>query len=821
MTAPHVEQEHPEVQPSPQQAWRALSAEAQRAEVGAIIRYRRTTNYLAAAQLYLKANFLLEEPLKPEHIKDRLLGHWGTCPGINLVYAHLNHLILRYDCDLFLVTGPGHGAPANLANLYLEGTLQDYYPALTLDRAGLGRFIKRFSWPGGFPSHLYPGVPGTIHEGGELGYALATAFGAAMDNPDVIVACIVGDGEAETGPTATAWQSYKFLDPAESGAVLPILHLNSYKISEPTIYGSMSNEELWALFTGYGYQPCLVEGDDLDARLAEALDRAYQEIRRIQQAARAGRRIAKPQWPVLLLRSPKGWTGVKEWHGEPIEGSFRSHQVPLFDAKTDSESRHLLEAWLRSYHPEELFDAEGRPRQEILAQCPTGERRMGSNPHTFGGRLRRPLDRPDINDYQILLPTAAAGRVQRGTNDASSMEQVALYLRDVIERNPSTFRLVSPDELESNKLGAVFEATHRDYQWPVGPHDTYIGPENGRVLEILSEHTCQGWLEGYLLTGRHGLFPSYEAFLPIVSSMMDQFAKFLEVSYQFPWRLPVSSLNYLQTSTLWRQEHNGFSHQNPGFINAILNKKAQIMRVYLPPDANCLISTMDHCLRSTNYVNLVIANKHQMPQWLSMPEAIAHCRAGASIWSWASTDEGVNPDVVLVGIGDNLMLEVMAAADILLSELPELRVRVVNVTDLLVLEKDSDHPHGLDDEMFEALFTHDRPVIVNFHGYPSAAKHLLFGRHTPTRFFIHGYQEEGTTTTPFDMTVRNGTSRFHVMIEAIRLAAVSNPKVAVRASERVHHYEYVLADFHRFIEEHGKDPDEIAHWRWSHERQDR
>jgi len=790
--------------------------QAHGAELDAIARYRRVTNYLAAAQIYLKSNVLLAEPLKPEHIKDRLLGHWGTSPGINLVYAHLNHLIMRYDLDMFLVTGPGHGAPANLANLYLENTLHDYYPELTLDRAGVEKFVRRFSWPGGFPSHLYPGVPGTIHEGGELGYALATAFGAAMDNPDLIVACIVGDGEAETGPTATAWHCYKFLDPAESGAVLPVLHLNGYKIANPTIYGTMSDEELLALFTGYGYQVIFVEGDDLDASLYGAMDWAYHEIRRIQQAARSGQPIEKPRWPVILMRSPKGMSGVKEMDGEPIEGSYRSHQVPIPDPKTNPEHLRLLEGWLRSYHIEELFDEQGSPKPEILEQCPKGDLRMGSNPHTFGGRIRRDLDLPDIFEYAVRVEQVAASEAGPEKNSlVSGPEMLARYLSDVILRNLRTFRIFSPDELESNKLTAVLDVTKRDYQWPVPPHNEKITSHDGRVLEILSEHTLQAWLQGYLLTGRYGLFPSYEAFLNIVVSMMDQFSKFLKMSGEFPWRLPVASLNYLETSTLWRQEHNGFSHQSPGLINDILNRKAQVSRVYLPPDANCLISTVDHCLRSKDYVNLVIANKPPMPQWLSMEDAIAHCRAGASVWQWASIDDGVNPDVVLVGIGDNPTLEVMAAAHILRNEMPELRVRVVNVTDLFILEKETAHPHGLDSEMFEALFTPDIPVIVNFHGYPSAVKQLLFGRDHIRRFHINGYQEEGTTTTPFDMNVRNGTDRYHLIMQAIRLAAARNPHVAVRASARVHHYEYVLLAFRRYIDENGVDPEEISNWQWS------
>jgi xylulose-5-phosphate/fructose-6-phosphate phosphoketolase len=774
-------------------------------------RYLRVTNYLAAAQIYLKDNFLLEEPLRPEHIKDRLLGHWGTSPGINLIYAHLNYLITRYDLNMLLVTGPGHGATANLANLYLEGTLQEFYPELTLDRAGLGNFIKRFSWPGGFPSHLYPGVPGTIHEGGELGYALATAFGAAMDNPDLIVACIVGDGEAETGPTAAAWHSYKYLDPAKSGAVLPIVHVNGYKIANPTIYGAMSNEELQHLFTGYGYQVRFVEGEDVSADLYYAMDWAYHEIHHIQQAARLDQPITNPLWPVILLRTPKGMTGIKAINGKPIENSHRSHQVPAGEAKTNPEHLRLIEEWFRSYHIEELFDEQGRPIEEILEQCPKGKRRMGSNPHTFGGRIRQDLDQPNLFDFEVT----AQGSSPRGML-VSNTAQAGTYLKEVIRRNPHTFRIFSPDELESNKLSAVLDVTERCFQWASDAYEQNDPVhQSSQVLEILSEHTLQGWLQGYLLTGRYGLFPSYEAFLNIVVSMMDQYSKFLKMSQDLPWRLPVPSLNYLETSTLWRQEHNGFSHQSPGFINDVLNRKAKVSRVYLPPDANCLLYTVHYCLRSKQYVNLIIANKQPMPQWLSMEEAVAHCRAGASVWQWASTDDGVDPDVVLVGIGDSPTLEVMAAAHILRNEMPELRVRVVNVTDLMVLEKDTVHPHGLDTAMFEAMFTVDRPVIINFHGYPSAVKQLLFGRHHNGRFHINGYQEEGTTTTPFDMNVLNKTSRYDLIIQAIYLAAKHNPRVAARASERVHHYEHILTNFRNYIQEHGVDPEEISGWKWS------
>lgn len=776
----------------------------QEAEV--LARYQRAANYLAAAQIYLQDNVLLRERLQPSHIKERLLGHWGTCPGINMIYAHLNRLIVRHDLDMFLITGPGHGAPANLANLYLEGSLQQFYPALTHDENGLEHFIQRFSWPGGFPSHLYPGIPGTIHEGGELGYALATAFGAVMDNPDLIVACIVGDGEAETGATAAAWHSYKFLNPAESGAVLPILHLNGYKISNPTIYGTMSHAELSQLFTGYGYKARIIQAEQGDAQLAEAMDEAYHDIRVIQYAARTGHPFVQPVWPLLILRSPKGWTGIKHLSGKPIEGSYRSHQVPAIDLKTNPDSLQAVENWLRSYRPEELFDEQGRPFPEILALCPQGERRMGSNTHTFGGRVRSDLDLPDLYDY------ALAGRHEVSSN----IEPAANYLKELVIRNPHTFRIFCPDELESNLLGAVLEATSRNYQWPASPHDSTIKAEGGRVSEVLNEHLCQAWLQGYVLTGRHGLFPSYEAFLGIVSSMMDQYAKFLKMSGEFSWRLAVASLNYLQTSTLWRQEHNGFSHQNPGFINTMLNKKPEVSRIYLPADANCVLYTLDQCLRDTNTINLLIAEKRSYPQWLSMPEAIAHCRAGASVWRWASTDDGIDPDVVLAGIGDNPTLEVMAAAQILHTDLPQLRIRVVNVVDLFALTPDTEHPRGMDSEVFEGLFTQHKPVIINFHGYPSAIKQLLFGRPNVERFHVNGYREEGTTTTPFDMQVCNETDRYHLVMQATRLAAIAsgNQYVAVRMSERLSHYQSLLTEHRRFIRQYGKDPDDIALWRW-------
>ncbi len=790
--------------------------EVQRAELERLERYFRLVNYIAASQLYLKDNFLLEQPLEAHHIKERLLGHWGTTPGINLIYAHLNRLIRSYNLNMLLVTGPGHGAPANLANLFLEGSLEKFYPELTVDKRGLENLIKRFSWPGGFPSHLYPGLPGTIHEGGELGYALATAYGSVMDNPDLITACIIGDGEAETGPTATAWHSHKFIDPAESGMVLPILHANGYKISNPTLFGTMDDDELTYLFTGYGYQVRIIQDTDLHADIFASFDWAYREIIGIQKAAREGNPIKKPQWPMLILRSLKGWTGIKELDGLPIEGSFRAHQVPVTDVRTNKEHLKLVENWLRSYKIEELLDENQRPNQDLLDACPKGDRRMGSNPHTFGGDMYKALELPNIFDYEVQPGIKGKGDLSdRGANRTGNVGELGNYLRDMIRDNPFNFRIFSPDELQSNRLGAVFEVTKRDYQWPIKSVDGPISSHGGRVCEILSEHTCQGWLQGYLLTGRHGMFPSYEAFLAIAATMMEQYAKFLKFSREVEWRKTVASLNYLETSTLWRQEHNGFSHQSPGFINTLLNKKANIARIYLPPDANCLISTFDHVLESKGYINLVVAGKQQMPQWLTMDEAVVHCRAGASVWKWASTDEGVNPDVVLVGIGDNPHLEVMAAAHILRQEMPELRVRVVNVTDLLILEKETLHPHGLDDEMFNSLFTSDRPVIINFHGYPSAVKQLIFQRNQSQRFIINGYQEEGTTTTPFDMCVRNGTSRFHIIMQAIRLASKNNPKVQAEANERISHYEYLLQWFKDYIKEHGNDPEEIAEWKWS------
>jgi xylulose-5-phosphate/fructose-6-phosphate phosphoketolase len=774
-----------------------------------LARYRRAANYLSAAQIYLQDNVLLAEPLRPTHIKERLLGHWGTCPGINLVYAHLNRLARERDANVLLITGPGHGAAANLANLYLEGTLGEFYPEYGHGRDGLERFVRAFSWPGGFPSHLSPPVPGTIHEGGELGYALSTAFGAALDNPDLLVACIVGDGEAETGPTATAWHGTKFLDPATSGAVLPILHLNEFKISSPTIFATMTDAELDDLFTGYGYAPILVDVEaagEPDVIMAEAVDQAYEAIRLIQREARAGA-VERWQWPIILLRSPKGWTGPAEIDGVPVEGTYRSHQVPAKDARTNPAHLAVLETWLRSYRPEELFDADGQPEPDILASCPEGDRRLGMNPHTRGWERRRPLGLPPLREHVCVV-------ARPGSTIASALEQAGAFLADVLRHSESerNFRIVCPDETSSNLLGAVFSATDRAYAWPVDEEwarDSHLSP-GGRVMEILSEHSCQGWLQGYLQTGRHGLFPCSEAFVTIVDSMANQYGKWLKMSAETPWREPVPSLTYLLTSDTWRQDHNGFSHQGPGFINSLLTKKGSIVRIYLPPDANTLVSTLNHCLASTGYINLVIATKQPLPQWLTMEEAIAHNDAGASIWAWAGQGDAEQPDVVLAGAGNVPTIEVLAAAKLLREELPELAVRVVNVVDLLVLDSVAGHPHRMDDEEFARLFTADRPVIFNFHGYPSAIHQLIYKRSHSQRFHVRGYVEEGTTTTPFDMLVRNQTSRYHIVMEALRRVS----GFSSRAAPIIERYERKLREHRRYIEQEGVDPPEIRDWTW-------
>lgn len=782
---------------------------ADAATTAGLARFRRLTNYLAAAQLYLRDNVLCTEPLRPEHLKPRLLGHWGTCPGINLIHAGLNRLIVERDLSVLLVTGVGHGAPANLANQWVDGTLAEVYPELARNHDGLARLVRGFSWPGGFPSHLSPEHPGVIHEGGELGYALAKAFGAAFDNPDLVVACIVGDGEFETGPTATAWHSTKFLDPVHDGAVLPLLHRNGYKIANPTIPGTMSTEELSHLFRGYGWRPRFVEADDpdaeLDAELAAALDWAHDEIRTIQEEARRGRRPERPAWPVLVVTSPKGWTGPAEVDGVPVAGTWRSHQVPAPDCATNPGHLAVVEAWLRSYRVHELLDPHGAPAADLQALCPTGDRRMGLNPHALGGARRRPLALPDPEEHGLVLRG-------RGLVRASALETAGRYLAGVVERNAEArnFRIACPDELESNRLGAVLEVTTRAYVWPLRDVDVGHGPD-GRVLEILSEHTCQGWLEGYVLTGRHGLFPSYEAFAEIVTGMTNQLAKFLKVAREVPWRPPVSSFNYLLTSEGWRQEHNGYSHQGPGFINTVCNKKATISRIYLPPDANTLLAVLERCLTSTNSINLVVATKQPLWQWLTVGEARAHCAAGAGEWRWAGTAGDDEPDVVLAAAGAIPTQEILAAAQLLRDDMPSLRTRVVNVVDLLALQHPDDHAHGLSEEEFAALFGEDHPVIFFFHGYPSVIHELVHHRPSPGRFHVAGYIEEGTTEPPFQLLIDNLASRYHLAIRAVQRSrghASIGGRFVEEYTRRIH-----LARAH--ARSHGIDPPEIDAWSWS------
>jgi xylulose-5-phosphate/fructose-6-phosphate phosphoketolase len=798
-----------------------LSTQASAARTERLATYRRATNYIAAAMIYLQANPMLEEPLKPEHIKPRLLGHWGTVPGINLVYAGLNRLILDTDANLLLVTGPGHGAPANLANLWIDGCLEDIKPELSRDREGLGRLVRNFSWPGGFPSHLAPIVPGTIHEGGELGYALATAFGAALDNPDLIVACIIGDGEAETGPTAGAWHSNKFLDPATSGAVLPILHVNGYKIANPTIYGTMSDEELTKLFEGFGWHPLIVSGEDLDLTLASALDTAYGEIRELQSSARDGRRPERPRWPMLVLRSPKGWTGIRELDGIQVEGTSKAHQVPAMQAKTNPAHLEALEQWLRSYRAEELFDDRGGPSEEILASCPTGEKRMGANPHVNGGKVRVPLKLPELNEHAVEVASPGAGT-------DSALGTLGKYLADVfrLNREQRNFRIVCPDEVASNRLNAVFEADHHEYEWPTDPQISPDYAPDGRIMEVLSEHNCQGWLQGYVLTGRHGIFPCYEAFIPIVDGMVNQYGKFLKMSRdEAPWREPVSSLNYLLTSVGWRQDHNGYSHQMPGFINSMLNRREDTARVYLPPDSNTLLATMAECLESTGRINLVIASKHPLPTWLGVEDAIEHVRRGATRWAWASNEDDA-PDVVLASCGTIPTIELLACTSLLREEVPDLKVRFVNVTNLFALARPEMHPDGMSDQAFSEVFTNDRPVIFNFHGYPSAVHQLIHRRPHQERFHVRGYAEEGTTTTPFDLLAMNGVDRFQLAIDALSRADIAVSELvrgmsgafAVRtipgAREAIDKYSRRRDDLRRQVREQGDDPEEIKNWAW-------
>jgi xylulose-5-phosphate/fructose-6-phosphate phosphoketolase len=728
--------------------------------------YWRAANYLSVGQIYLLDNPLLRERLRPDHVKRRLLGHWGTTPGQNFIYVHLNRAIKQLDLNMIYISGPGHGGPAIVANTYLEGTYSEVYPAVTRDESGLRTLCRQFSFPGGIPSHVAPETPGSIHEGGELGYSLSHAFGAVLDNPTLIAACVIGDGEAETGPLATSWHSNKFLDPIGDGAVLPILHLNDYKIANPTVLGRISGEELEQLLRGSGWSPHFVEGSDpvaMHALMASTVDRVIGEMLDIQHAARSnGRshRVPRPRWPMIVLRSPKGWTGPKVVDGEPIEGTFRAHQVPLSDPARNPEHLRMLEEWLRSYRPGELFDERGALMPLLAALAPAGNRRMGANPHANGGVLLEALRLPDFREYAV--PVKAPGAV-----DAEDTRVLGRYLRDVIDRNKEArnFRLFGPDETVSNRLDAVFEVTSRQWEAPIKSGDQWLAPE-GRVLEVLSEHQCQGWLEGYLLTGRHGVFNTYEAFAHIVDSMFNQHAKWLKVTRGLPWRRPIASFNYLLSSHVWRQDHNGFTHQDPGFIDVALNKKAAIVRVYLPPDANCLLSTMDHCLASRHYINIVVAGKHPAPQWLDMDAAVKHCTAGIGLWEWASNDRGVEPDLVMAAAGDVPTLEILAAVTILRQHLPELRIRVVNVVDLMKLQPPSEHPHGLSDVDFDVIFTRDKPVIFAYHGYPWLIHRLTYRRTNHANIHVRGYKEEGTITTPFDIWLGTPSIDFHNWVPA-------------------------------------------------------
>lgn len=769
--------------------------------------YWRAANYVSVGQIYLRDNPLLKRPLQLTDVKHLLLGHWGTTPGQNFIYVHLNRVITKYDLDMIYISGPGHGGPAVVGNTYLEGTYSEIYPDITQDEAGLQKLFRQFSFPGGIPSHASPECPGSIHEGGELGYSLSHAFGAVFDNPNLIVACVIGDGEAETGPLATAWHSNKFIHPSTDGAVLPILHLNGYKIANPTLLARISHEELDQLLRGYGWTPHYVNGDDprlMHAAMATTLDTVIEKIRKIQEDARHGP-IPRPRWPLIVLTSPKGWTGPKVVDGQQIEGTFRAHQIPISDLAARPEHLALLEAWLRSYRPEELFDEHGRLLAKLAHLAPTGDRRMGSNPHANGGKLLRDLRLPDFRDYAVSVP-------QPGVRGIGDTHVLGKFLRAVVTLNDEqkNFRVFGPDETLSNGLEALFTVTNRQWDAATQANDEFLAPA-GRVMEMLSEHQCEGWLEGYLLTGRHGLFNCYEAFIHIVDSMFNQHAKWLKVSAHLRWRPKIASLNYLLASHVWRQDHNGFTHQDPGFINQVMDKKSEIVRVYLPPDANCLLSIMDHCLRSRHYVNVVIAGKHPAPQWLTMDEADKHCAQGVGIWQWASNDQGVAPDVVMACCGDVPTLETLAAVSILRERLPQLRVRVVNVVDLMKLQPPSEHPHGLSDMEFDELFTTNRPVIFAFHAYPWQIHRLTYRRTNHHNIHVRGYKEEGTITTPFDMTVLNDLDRFHLVIDAInRLPQTGELGNFVKQELREK-----LLEHKRYINQHGQDLPEIRNWTWT------
>ena len=769
--------------------------------------YWRAANYLTVGQIYLRDNPLLEEPLREDHVKQRLLGHWGTTAGLNFIYVHLNRVIREFDLDMIYVIGPGHGGPGIVAHTYLEGSYTEIYPHIERNRDGMRQLFRQFSWPYGIPSHVAPETPGSIHEGGELGYALSHAYGAAFDNPDLVVACIVGDGEAETGPAATGWHSNKFLNPARDGAVLPILHLNGYKIANPTVLARLPEKELLQLFRGYGYEPIVVAGDEPESMhraFAAALDRSVRRIRRFQRTARQAPASAasRPRWPMIVLRSPKGWTGPKELDGKPVEGTWRAHQVPLPHPERP-EQLHMLEQWLRSYRPQELFDGGGRFREEFAALAPTGQRRMGANPHANGGTLLKPLLLPDMRQHAVQQDG-------HGTLRAESTRVLGRWLRDVMALNlqHANFRLFGPDETASNRLDDVYEASVKTWLDRTVDNDTDLSPD-GRVMEVLSEHQCEGWLEGYLLTGRHGLFNCYEAFIHIIDSMFNQHAKWLKVTRRMPWRAPIASLNYLLSSLVWHQDHNGFSHQDPGFIDHVANKKSEVVRIYLPPDANCLLSVTDHCLRSRHYVNLIVAGKQPEWQWLDIEAAIAHCTAGAGIWEWAGTG-GDDPEVVMACAGDAPTVETLAAVTLLRDYVPDLRVRVVNVVDLLALEPPDEHPHGMGDDEFDRLFTRDKPVVFAYHGYPGLLHKLTYRRHNHDNLHVRGYREEGTTTTPFDMMVLNNLDRFQLALDAI----LRVPRLAAQHEAARQRYWADIERHRLYVSENGVDLPDIRHWQW-------